>query len=507
MKEFVFIPNFEDQAVETTLESMSSAFGTLSVSEAVNEAIPARNTSIKRNVLTAAMSLEATSNQDMKVLDIEKSSGAAHVAVANSDNKPMQSSVGSFYPVEYYELALVKQMRIGKRRVNITPMNSSQDYFTLKLVNSETGEPISNAKAKIILPNIDVDISAVSNESGLVVFPIQGSILLSPGLLIEAGFDNHWGYYNGFSRLESGDTIDINPIDLLHQKDSLRLMASGPAPGRGFGVKIGVIDSGVGPHINLPNASGDIDSSIGHGTHVAGIIAGKGPAELQGLAPDAEIISYRVFDDPSTQVTANFLIYKAIYQAVEDGCHLINMSLKIMTETQDPVVARAMDFAKSKGVICFAAAGNDFKRRVAFPARHTSCLAISACGNVDGLPGTAIDNWTVPTGDRSSLNSDVFLAKFSNIGKDGTTIDYMAPGAGIVATVPGDNYAPMSGTSMACPAAVGAAAQILSANPTVLTMPSDHNRHSQMMALINGAVQKNGFSPAYEGYGMIGYGH
>ena len=183
------------------------------------------------------------------------------------------------------------------------------------------------------------------------------------------------------------------------------------------------------------------------------------------------------------------------------------MSLKITSGFYEPVVARAIEYAKSKGVVCFAAAGNDFKKPVAFPGKHPDCLAISACGNVDGLPATAIDRWTVPRGDRSSMNSNLFLAKFSNIGKEGTSVDYIAPGAGIVATVPGNNYAPMSGTSMACPAAVGAAAQILSENPDILSLSGDHGRHFQFVNLINSMSSSIGLSEEYEGNGMISYSY
>ena len=488
--------------MEASFKAMAAGFETVAVSDR------AEATMQRSKVKTVNLSnIQSETDNSLRVLEVDPLSGAAHISVSDSDAKSIHTRAGSYFPVEYYELALVKTMRVGRRSIQTTPGAAAQSHFTLNLRDSVSGKPVSGATAKIILPNVTFEISAVSDQNGTVVFPLRGKTLLNPGLMVEAGFDNHWGYFGGFPSLDSGDSINIDIIDIQNQPDALRIMGTESYSGLGDGVKIAVIDTGVGPHRDLPNTSGDNDSTLGHGTHVAGIIAGNGPGKLRGLAPNSKILSYRVFEDPSSQIVANFRIHQAIYQAVEDGCHLINMSLKIRDGLYEPVVARAIEYAKSKGVVCFAAAGNDFKKPVAFPGKHPDCLAISACGNVDGLPATAIDRWTVPKGDRSNMDPSVFLAKFSNIGKLGTSVDYIAPGAGIIATVPGNNYAPMSGTSMACPAAVGAAAQILSQHTDILSLPSDHSRHFQIVNLIQSMSSSIGFSVNYEGNGMIGYNH
>lgn len=77
------------------------------------------------------------------------------------------------------------------------------------------------------------------------------------------------------------------------------------------------------------------------------------------------------------------------------------------------------------------------------------------------------------------------------------------PGVGIVSTLPGKGYGVMSGTSMACPAATGAAAALLSAQPQVLAMPRDGQRTTAMLAVINAAAKPLGFPKDLEGLGML----
>jgi subtilisin len=325
-------------------------------------------------------------------------------------------------------------------------------------------------------------------------------------LLVEPGFAGHWGFLSRKIDLSSGQSIDLDPIDLNGQPDCLRHLVRPGAQNNGAGVVVAVIDSGVGPHPDLPTAIGDPDTSIGHGTHVAGIIAGSGQGGLGGVAPGATIRSYRVFDDPATGVARNFEVHQAIVKAAADGCHIINLSLKSENRLDptfnDIVISKAIDQASNAGVLVVAAAGNDFRRFVAFPARHPDVIAVSAIGWEPGLPANAYDRWTV-SGDRSESDSNMFFATFSNEGVSGTGIAMTAPGAGVVSTVPGNRYAPMSGTSMACPAAVGAIARLLSANPSVLAMPPDRTRRDAIWSLVAAKLASVGLGAPREGAGML----
>jgi len=153
----------------------------------------------------------------------------------------------------------------------------------------------------------------------------------------------------------------------------------------GSGVTVGVIDTGCGPHPWLRIAGGmntvfgenesdwsDID---GHGTHVAGLIAGSGPI-FRGLAPGVRLRAYRVFgtrDDGAS----NFAIAKAIDRAVADECDVLNLSLG--GGPLDVLTDEAIKDARSRGVLCVIAAGND-GGPVAWPGRHTLAMAVSALG-------------------------------------------------------------------------------------------------------------------------------
>jgi subtilisin family serine protease len=93
-----------------------------------------------------------------------------------------------------------------------------------------------------------------------------------------------------------------------------------------------------------------------------------------------------------------------------------------------------------------------------------------------------------------------FLADFSNISPE---IDVTGPGVGILSTVPG-GYAPMDGTSMACPAVTGAAARLLAGNPAVLDMNRDPARSDKIAALLYQSAKALGLGLKSEGHGLPG---
>jgi subtilisin len=379
-------------------------------------------------------------------------------------------------------------------------------FFQLVFRSSVDNAPVAGTVASLRLKGATTAISAVSDAGGITTFGLRAPAVEDAVLLVEPGFGGHWGYFNRKVTLNSGDVVLLDPVDLAVGPDALRHLMRTGQPGDGAGVTVAVIDTGVGPHPDLPNTVGDADTSLGHGTHVAGIIAGGGTAANPGVAPGAAIRSYRVFPDPATGVAKNFDIHKAIEAAVSDGCHIINLSLKVERQLDpqfnDVVISTALEDAADAGVLVVAAAGNDFRRFVAFPARHPDVISVAAVGWEPGLPASAYDRWTVSR-DRGVPDGDIFFASFSNEGVNDTAIDVAAPGAGIISTVPVDRYAPMSGTSMACPAAVGAIARLLSAHPAVIAMPPDRARRDAIWALAAGQLSPLGLGNAREGSGMI----
>jgi len=125
----------------------------------------------------------------------------------------------------------------------------------------------------------------------------------------------------------------------------------------GKGVRVAVIDSGIdekhpgfGDRIKKQVwfRSGTPLEEDDHGTHVAGTI--------HMMAPKAEIYDYRVFGEEGS-VSVDEAISTAIYEAVDSGCQVINMSLG--GPYPNSSIRSAVQYAESKGVILVCAAGNE----------------------------------------------------------------------------------------------------------------------------------------------------
>ncbi len=193
-----------------------------------------------------------------------------------------------------------------------------------------------------------------------------------------------------------------------------------------------------------------------HGTHVAGTIAADRTNNLgiKGIADHVRIMSVRMLPngDERDKDVAN-----AIRYAVDNGAMIVNMSFGKGFSPNKDVVDEAVRYAEQKGVILVHAAGNDSQDidvQKDFPSRYY-------------LDGKEAKNW-LEVG-ASSWNSDENLvADFSNYGKK--SVDVFSPGVDIYATIPGNQYKSMSGTSMAAPTATGVAALLLSYFPELSSL-------------------------------------
>jgi subtilisin len=233
-----------------------------------------------------------------------------------------------------------------------------------------------------------------------------------------------------------------------------------------------------------------------HGTHVAGIIAARPTTAfpLRGVAPGASIRSYRVFPNVGGGAT-NFDIMSAIDRAIADDCHIINLSLGGGQE--DEGVRAAIGKALDKGVLVLAAAGNDGRKAVSFPAAFMPCVGVSAMGQRGSFPDDSSEAGDVdkPFG---VPDKTCFIGGFSNFGPQ---VDLTGPGVGVVSTLPDDTYGVMSGTSMACPAVAGVAAHLLSSRPDIQAKMGTGRVEALKQALAQCAVPK-GFGREFEGFGL-----
>ena len=209
---------------------------------------------------------------------------------------------------------------------------------------------------------------------------------------------------------------------------------------RGKGAKIAIIDTGVDythPELssNFTRKKGydfikddeDPMDEYGHGTHVAGISAGKNC----GVAPDVILYALRVLDENGSGTEAT--VMAGIEWAVLNKMDIANMSLG------SPVASRAFEEicreASERNLLLVAAAGNSYHGPEYPAAFGDYVIAVAAV-------------------DRNNKHAD-----FSNIWE---TNDISAPGVGIYSSYPGGEYRIFDGTSMATPHISGALGLMIS---------------------------------------------
>lgn len=180
------------------------------------------------------------------------------------------------------------------------------------------------------------------------------------------------------------------------------------------------------------NGASDVQ---GHGTHCAGIVlAAANGSGMVGVAPEAKLIVSKVLGDNGSG--SSTWIAAGIDWAAENGADVISMSLG--GPSPDSATRAAVQRAVARGVIVVAAAGNEGPREgsVGYPGGYPECLAVAA------------------------IDQQLRTASFSS---RGSAVRVAAPGVNVRSCYPGNRFATMSGTSMACPYVAGCAALYVSA--------------------------------------------
>lgn len=175
------------------------------------------------------------------------------------------------------------------------------------------------------------------------------------------------------------------------------------------------------------------EDEVGHGTHVAGIIAGKGKQMPIGVVPDCKIIPVKVLGAlkrGNSTVGAGLVdnINNGIKWAVDQGADIINMSLGIKHAGGGLPHEEVIQYAHQKGVIVVAASGNDGRRDKYYPGALPGVIAV----------GASDDNGQI--------------APFSTYGGH---VSLIAPGMNIYSSFLKGQYAVSSGTSQAAPFVAG----------------------------------------------------
>ncbi len=260
----------------------------------------------------------------------------------------------------------------------------------------------------------------------------------------------------------------------------------------------------------------------GHGTHVAGIVAGNGTAGTQtGVAPNVKIRCFKINADGFNNVSDSALVYDIIsaieFVYLHTNCDVISLSQGIDVNGSSEYTSLRADFrtvcdaATSAGVIICVAAGNNYgSTRVPYdinsPGDVPSVITVGATRQND-------DVQTQEYGSHRSWRSAVGPATWATVpsyydypytqGSQSDTglfkPDISAPGVSVTSTKLNGGYEERSGTSMATPAVSGIAALLLSVNSSLTP--------SEIKSILRNTADKVGqFSYTNGRNNYIGYG-
>jgi serine protease AprX len=254
----------------------------------------------------------------------------------------------------------------------------------------------------------------------------------------------------------------------------------------GQGVTVAVLDSGVAPSADLPTAVFGVDVVTGttaladpggHGTHVAGIVAGSGALSggvYKGVAPGARVLAVKVTTDDGRATYSNIIkgLQWVVANAKAQNIKVVNLSLgarAVAGYAEDPLNA-AVEIAWFRGITVVASAGNEGPgpSTIAVPGNDPYIVTVGAYD--DNLTALALDDllpsWTSrgPT-PFDGLGKPDLVASGRRVVSLRSVGSHLDQELGAERVEGNGKYFRLSGTSMATPVVAGTVALMLAANP------------------------------------------
>ena len=262
----------------------------------------------------------------------------------------------------------------------------------------------------------------------------------------------------------------------------------------GAGVKMAIFDTGIAadhPHFNniieRTNWTNEnqLEDGLGHGSFVAGVIAGNFE-ECAGLAPDAQIHTFRVFTTAQNSYTSWFL--DGFNYAIASGMHVLNLSIGGPDYLDIPFVDKVHEITAA-GIIMISAIGNDgpLYGTLNNPADNLDVIGIGGITNANSIAAFSsrgMSTWELPSG-------------YGRIKPDVVTYGDNVWGSKITG-----GCRSLSGTSVASPVAAGAAVLLSSILPES-TRWSILNPAVMKQVLVEGAEKLSGPHRYEQGAGKL----
>lgn len=275
----------------------------------------------------------------------------------------------------------------------------------------------------------------------------------------------------------------------------------------GTGIGVAVVDSGIYSHPDLLSARGQSrvvyresfiggvqNDDFGHGTHVAGIIAGSGATSnvpgsthvLRGIAPNANLLDLRVLDQngSSTDSVVIAAIQTAVQLKYAYNVRVINLSLgrQIYESCSIDPLCEAAEAAWNSGIVVVAAAGNLGRNgysTILSPGNSPHAITVGAMKTEETYsPG---DDLIASYSSKGPTYIDLTV-KPDVVAPGNLVVSLLAPGSTLANTFPENIVGPsyysstgagpaaymrLSGTSMATPAVSGTVALMLQKDPSM----------------------------------------